>query len=182
MKIAVYPGSFDPVTYGHLDIIARAAQLFDRLYVAVLRHSAKTPFFTTEERVALLTSVTGDLPNVECESFEGLTVAYARSRRASAIVRGLRAVSDFEYELKMAEMNHHLDPGVETIFMMTSSRYSFISSSIVREVASLGGPVDAWVPPAVARRLAERLQRKGKSVYREPHEPRDPPGPARPID
>lgn len=157
MKVAVYPGSFDPVTYGHLDIIQRAAGLFDRLYVAVLRNPAKQALFPVEERVEMLRLVTSHLENVSCESFDGLVVRYAQERQASVIIRGLRAVSDFEAEFKMASMNRSLAPEVETIFMMTNAPYSFVSSSIIKEVASFGGSVGKWVPREVEERLARRL-------------------------
>ncbi|BAS27454.1 pantetheine-phosphate adenylyltransferase [Limnochorda pilosa] len=161
MKVGVYPGSFDPVTYGHLDIVQRAADLFERLYVAVLKNPAKEAFFPVEERVEMLQAVTRHLPNVVCESFEGLVVRYAQERKATAIVRGLRAVSDFEIEFKMASMNRSLAPEMETIFMMTSAPYSFVSSSIIKEVASFGGSVGNWVPREVEERLARRLNRQG---------------------
>ncbi len=158
MKVAVYPGSFDPVTLGHLDIVERAARLFDLLYVGVLVNSQKKDsLFTWEERVAMLEEATAHLSNVRCECFQGLLVAYARSRQAVAIVRGLRAVSDFEYEFKLAAANLHLASDIETIFMMTSHEYSFLSSSIVKEVAQLGGNVHGWVPEGVARRLRKRF-------------------------
>ncbi|MGI6567124.1 MAG: pantetheine-phosphate adenylyltransferase [Firmicutes bacterium] len=157
MKIAVCPGSFDPVTYGHLDIITRACDLFDRIYVAVLDNPAKQALFTAEERVELLRKATEHLDIVVCEQFGGLVVEYAKRRGAVAIVRGLRAVTDFEYELKMASMNHHLDKDVETVFMMTSNEWSFLSSSAVKEVASLGGDISAWVPPCVAEALTKRF-------------------------
>ncbi|NLY52231.1 MAG: pantetheine-phosphate adenylyltransferase [Firmicutes bacterium] len=157
MKIAVCPGSFDPVTNGHLDIITRACDLFDRVYVAVLNNPEKKPLFTAEERVELLKEATAHLDIVVCEQFEGLVVEYAKRRGAVAIVRGLRAVTDFEYELKMASMNHHLDKDVETVFMMTSTEWSFLSSSAVKEVASLGGDISAWVPPCVAEALTKKF-------------------------
>ena len=157
MKIAVCPGSFDPVTNGHLDIITRACDLFDRIYVAVLNNPEKKPLFTAEERVELLKKATAHLDIVIFEQFEGLVVEYAKRRGAVAIVRGLRAVTDFEYELKMASMNHHLDKDVETVFMMTSTEWSFLSSSAVKEVASLGGDISAWVPPCVAEALTEKF-------------------------
>jgi pantetheine-phosphate adenylyltransferase len=162
LRIAVYPGSFDPVTLGHLDIIVRASQLFDKLYVAVLSNSSKRDsFFSWHERVEMLREATADLPKVHCESFQGLAVEYARSRQAQAIVRGLRAVSDFEYELKLAEANRHLAQEIETVFLMTSHQYSFISSSIVREVAQLGGDIDGWVPRNVAEQIAQRYGPRG---------------------
>ncbi len=156
MKIAVCPGSFDPVTYGHLDIITRACDIFDRIYVAVLNNPVKEALFTADERVDMLSKATEHLDTVTCEQFDGLVVEYAKLRGAIAIVRGLRAVTDFEFELKMASMNHHLDKDVETIFMMTSNEYSFLSSSAVKEVASLGGNVSAWVPNCVAEALARK--------------------------
>ena len=157
MAIAVYPGSFDPVTYGHLDIITRAAVIFEELYVAVLENPAKTPLFSVEERLAMLQDACRPLPNVRCEAFSGLVVDYARTKGARVLVRGLRAVSDFEYEFVMATMNRHLNGEVDTVFIMTSSEYAFISSSLVKEVARFGGDVGRWVPPGVARRLRERL-------------------------
>ncbi len=161
MTVAVYPGSFDPVTYGHLDIVARASRLFDRLYVAVLENPAKRALFSVEERLAMLEEACRPYTNVRCESFSGLVVEYAAARQATAIVRGLRAVSDFEYEFVMATMNRHLDDRVETVFIMTSSEYAFVSSSLVKEVASFGGDVSRWVPPGAAKRLRERLATRG---------------------
>lgn len=161
MSVAVYPGSFDPVTYGHLDIITRASQLFDTLYVAVLGNPNKQPLFTVAERLAMLEQACRPLPNVRCESFSGLVVDYARSRQAVAIVRGLRAVSDFEYEFMMATMNRHLEGRVDTVFIMTSAEYAFVSSSLIREVARFGGDVGRWVPPGVAEHLRRRLAPPG---------------------
>lgn len=157
MRIAIYPGSFDPITNGHLDIIRRATRLFDRVYVAVLINTGKRALFSVEERLDMLKESTAGMPGVVCETFDGLAVAYARSRGAIAIVRGLRAVSDFEAEFKMATANNQLDPSIEMVYLMTAKEYAFLSSSIVREVASMRGPVDAWVPPCVARRLKERF-------------------------
>lgn len=153
MRVGVYPGSFDPVTLGHLDIVARAARLFDVLYVAVLANSQKSPLFTAAERVEMLQEATAHHGNVRCETFNGLVVEYAGVRRASAIVRGLRAVSDFEYEFRFTSMNRHLRPDIEILYMMTATEFSFVSSSIVKEVAALGGDVTAWVPPGALRRL-----------------------------
>jgi pantetheine-phosphate adenylyltransferase len=153
---ALCPGTFDPVTNGHLDIIERAAQRFDALIVAVLDNPAKQPLFGVEERVSLLKEVTQDLPNVEVDAFTGLLVDYAERRGAGIVVKGLRAVTDFEYEIQMAQMNHSL-AGVETLFMTTAPQWSFLSSSLVREVARFGGDVSAFVPAVVADRLRERI-------------------------
>ncbi|MFC4305900.1 pantetheine-phosphate adenylyltransferase [Cohnella boryungensis] len=148
-RIAVYPGSFDPVTLGHLDIIQRAAKQFDRLIVAVLNNTTKTPLFSVEERKALLAEVTKEMPNVEIDSFRDLLVRYMRSRHARVIIRGIRSVTDFEYELQMASTNRQLDESIETVFMMTNPKYSYLSSSIVKEIAKFDGPVHDLVPPAV---------------------------------
>jgi pantetheine-phosphate adenylyltransferase len=148
-RIAVYPGSFDPVTFGHLDIIRRAAKQFDRVIVAVLNNTVKTPLFSVQERKDLLAEVTRDLPNVEIDSFRDLLVRYMRSRQAQVIVRGIRSVTDFEYELQMASTNRQLDEGIETVFMMTNPKYSYLSSSIVKEIAKFNGPVMDLVPPVV---------------------------------
>ncbi len=153
MKISVCPGSFDPVTYGHVDIIERACDIFDHVYVAVLNNSAKKPLFTVEERIEMLKLSTKHLSNVTVESFAGLIVEYAKEKGALAIVRGLRAVTDFEYEFKLAAMNRNLDPEIETIFMMTSIEFAFLSSSAVKEVASFGGNVSKWVSNEVAEFL-----------------------------
>jgi pantetheine-phosphate adenylyltransferase, bacterial len=155
--IAVYPGSFDPVTYGHLDIIQRGAKVFDKVIVAVLRNRNKTPLFTVEERVELLKAVTKDIPNVEVDFFHGLLVDYMRQKRARVIIKGLRAVSDFEYEMQMASINRKLNNDVETFFMMTNNQYSFLSSSIVKEVARFGGPVNDLVPPVVEEALRRKF-------------------------
>jgi pantetheine-phosphate adenylyltransferase len=158
---ALCPGTFDPVTNGHLDIIERASRRFDRVLVAVLRNPSKEPMFGTEERVTMLKEACAHLPNVEVDSFSGLLVDYARRRGAVIIVKGLRAVSDYEYEIQMAQMNHRISGGeVETVFMTTSPQWSFISSSLVKEIARFGGPVEGLVPPVVAGRLAERLARE----------------------
>jgi pantetheine-phosphate adenylyltransferase len=158
---ALCPGTFDPVTNGHLDIIERASRRFDRVLVAVLRNPAKDPLFPVEERVAMLKEVCADLANVEVDAFSGLLVDYARQRGAGIIVKGLRAVSDYEYEIQMAQMNHRISGGeVETVFMTTNPQWSFISSSLVKEVARFGGSVEGLVPPVVAERLAERLARE----------------------
>jgi pantetheine-phosphate adenylyltransferase len=153
---ALCPGTFDPVTNGHLDIIERAARRFDAVVVGVLDNPAKQPLFGAEERVALLKEVTLELGNVEVEAFSGLLVEYAKRRGADIVVKGLRAVTDFEYEIQMAQMNHSL-AGVETLFMTTAPQWSFLSSSLVREVARFGGDVGELVPPVVAERLRERF-------------------------
>ncbi|MFD0671790.1 pantetheine-phosphate adenylyltransferase [Cohnella sp. GCM10027633] len=155
-RIAVYPGSFDPVTFGHLDIIRRAAKQFDRLIVAVLNNTSKSPLFSVDERKELLADVTRDLPNVEIDSFRDLLVRYMRSRRAQVIVRGIRSVTDFEYELQMASTNRQLDEGIETVFMMTNPKYSYLSSSIVKEIAKFNGPVQDLVPPAIEAALHKK--------------------------
>ncbi len=155
---ALCPGTFDPVTNGHLDIIERAAERFDALVVAVLDNPEKRPLFSVEERVSLLKEVTARLPNVEVDSFSGLLVDYARRRGAEVVVKGLRAVSDFEYEIQMAQMNHRLG-GLETLFMTTDPQWSFLSSSLVKQVASLGGDVGGLVPDAVRSGLADKLAR-----------------------
>jgi pantetheine-phosphate adenylyltransferase len=153
---ALCPGSFDPPTNGHVDVITRAAAVCERVVVAVVRNPSKTPMFTADERVDLLRRAVAALPNVDVESFEGLLVDFARERGLDVIVKGLRAVSDFEYELQMAQMNHNLS-GVETMFIPTSAEWSFLSSSLVREVARLGGDVTPMIPPVVARALEEKL-------------------------
>lgn len=154
---AVCPGSFDPVTYGHLDIIQRAAKIFDHVIVAVLNNASKQPLFTVEERLDLLRQVTKDIPGVEIDSFDGLLIDYMRRKGANIIVRGLRAVSDFEYELQTASINRKLDDTIETFFMMTNNKYSFLSSSIVKEVAKYGGPVSDLVPPQVELALKQKF-------------------------
>jgi len=159
--IAVYPGSFDPVTHGHLDIIARGAGIFDRVVVAILRNPEKKPAFSLVERVRLLRGAVRGWQNVEVDAFSGLLVDYARERGARVIVRGLRAVSDFEYEFQMALMNRNLDRRIETVFMAPREDYAYVSSGLVKEVAALGGDIRGLVPPAVARALARR-QRGGR--------------------
>jgi pantetheine-phosphate adenylyltransferase len=158
-KIAVYPGSFDPITFGHLDIINRALKIFDEIIIAVARNDRKSPLFTVEERVELIKSVIKDSERARVDTFEGLLVDYARSCKAQAIVRGLRAISDFEYELQMAQINRGISREVETVFLMTSVFYSFLSSSIVKEVHSLQGPIDGLVPPLVKKALDEKFKK-----------------------
>jgi len=157
---ALCPGTFDPVTNGHLDIIERAARRFDALVVAVLDNPSKRPLFTVEERVSMLKEVTQELSNVEVDSFSGLLVEYATRRGAAVVVKGLRAVTDFEFEIQMAQMNHRLG-GVETLFMTTSPQWSFLSSSLVKEVAALGGDISGLVPGVVGERLVEKVGRRG---------------------
>jgi pantetheine-phosphate adenylyltransferase len=158
VRIACCPGTYDPVTNGHLDIVARAAKVFDSVIVAVLVNPGKQPLFTLEERLALLKDASAEIPGVEVDSFEGLLVDYARHRGVSAIVKGLRAVSDFDYELQMAQMNYRL-AGVETMFMTTNPSYSYLSSSLVKDVARNGGDVSGLVPGPVATMLRERASR-----------------------
>ena len=158
----VYPGTFDPITNGHLDIIGRGVHLFDRVVVALLQNADKEPLLPLDERMAIVRSVVARFPNVEVDSFDGLLVDYARARGARAIVRGLRALSDFEYEFQMALMNRRLEPGVETVFMMPSEAWSYVSSRLVKEVARLGGDVSGLVPPEVAARLKTRYAGAGK--------------------
>jgi len=148
-RIAVYPGSFDPVTNGHLDVIRRAAGIFDKVIVGVGRNVGKAPLFTTEERVFLIETAVSELQNVEVQSFDGMLVAFAKQHGASVLVKGLRAISDFEYEFQMALANRHLDPSVETMFLMTSAEYQFLSSSIVKEMVRVGGDCSPLVPSVV---------------------------------
>ncbi|MBI4455761.1 MAG: pantetheine-phosphate adenylyltransferase [Acidobacteria bacterium] len=156
---AIYPGSFDPITNGHLDVIKRCCNLFEKVIVAVLLNAAKTPLFSTAERVRMLREATGHLKNVSVETFEGLLVDYARRKRARVIVRGIRAVSDYEYELQMALMNRRLDDSIETVFMMPAESYSYLSSRLVKEVFLLGGSVNGLVPPTVETALAKKIKR-----------------------
>lgn len=155
---AIYPGSFDPPTYGHLDIIERACNLFDEVVVAILINPSKAPMFTVEERIEILDAVLNShFPQVRVETFAGLLVDFAVKQQAQAIVRGIRAISDYEYELQMALMNRRLAPSVETIFLMAPQEYSFISSRLVKEVFSLGGSVEGFVPPLVIERMKEKI-------------------------
>lgn len=154
--LAIYPGSFDPLTNGHVDIIQRGAKLFDRIVVAILLNVEKSPLFTVAERVDIAREVFGGIANVEVDTFDGLLVEYARRKRAGVIVRGLRAISDFEYEMQMALMNRHLNPEVETVFMMPAEPYTYVSSRLVKEVAALGGSVTNLVPHLVEQRLREK--------------------------
>ncbi|MEA4846556.1 MAG: pantetheine-phosphate adenylyltransferase [Clostridiaceae bacterium] len=158
MKIAVYPGSFDPATNGHLDIIKRSGLLFDKVIVAVLNNPNKHPLFSMEERVDILRRICNGIENVEIDNFSGLLIDYAKSKNANAIVKGLRAVSDFEYELQMAHMNKKLNPDIETIFIMTNSRYSYLSSSLVKEVAQFGGCIRGLVPEILEEEIYKRFR------------------------
>ena len=156
-RVAVCPGSFDPITYGHLDIIERASKVFDKVYISVLKNSSKEGLFTPQERVDMIEEVTKHLENVEVEQFNGLLIDFCHQVGARAIVRGLRAVSDFEYEMQLTSMNRKLDSDIETIYMMTNNNYSFISSSIVKEVAKYGGKIEDVVPPYIANLLEEKF-------------------------
>lgn len=156
-SIAVCPGSFDPITYGHLDIIRRGAKVFDMVYVVVLNNSAKNPLFTVEERLNLIQEVTKDIPNLKVDQFSGLLIEYAKSVNANAIIRGLRAVSDFEYEMQITSMNRVLNEDIETFFIMTNNQYSFLSSSIVKEVAKYNGKISELVPPIVEKELHQKF-------------------------
>ena len=153
---AIYPGSFDPLTNGHLDLIARAAKIFDHLVVAILRNSSKNPLFTVEERVAMLSEGIAEFENVSISTFDGLLVDFAREQKAQAVVRGIRAISDYEYEFQMALMNRRLSPDVETIFLMPDAKYSFVSSRLVKEVFRLGGSVEGLVPKFVIERMKDK--------------------------
>ena len=157
-RLAVYPGSFDPLTNGHVDIIERGVRLFDRIVVAILVNVDKAPLFALEERVEIARSVFKDAPNVEVDTFEGLLVDYARQRQASVIVRGLRAISDFEAELQMALMNRRLNRSIETVFMMPAEPYTYLSSRLVKEVFALGGSIDGLVPAVVEGRLLAKAE------------------------
>ena len=157
--VAVYPGSFDPITFGHVDIATRALKIFPRLVIGVSMNVKKFPLFDLDERVEMWREVMAGDPRVEVDSYVGLLIEYVKQKNARAIIRGLRAVSDFEYEFQMAHMNHKLDSSVETLFMMTGQEHFYVSSQTVKEVASLGGNIDSWVPPLVAKRLREKYGR-----------------------
>ena len=159
MRIAVYPGSFDPVTLGHMDIISRSSKLFDKLIVGVLVNSSKVPLFSAEERVNMIKGVVSEYANVEVRSFDGLLVEFARLCKATAVVRGLRAVTDFEYELQMSQTNHIIAPDIDTIFLTTNLNYAYLSSSVVKEVARYGGDISKFVAPEVRRQVLERYNR-----------------------
>ncbi|HHW69791.1 MAG TPA: pantetheine-phosphate adenylyltransferase [Clostridiales bacterium] len=158
MNIAIYPGSFDPVTNGHLDVIKRSSKIFDKVIVAVARNPNKTPTFSIDERVDFLERVVKSMPNVEVDHFEGLLVDYAREKKCSVIIKGLRAISDFEYEFQMALMNRKLDPSIETLFMMTSYKYSFLSSSMMKEIGKLGGCIKELIPEEILYDVQAKLR------------------------
>lgn len=161
-QIAVYPGSFDPITYGHLDIIQRGLEVFDELIVAVARNSEKRALFTTDERLRMIREVVGENPRLRIDSFDGLLVDYVTKQGARVILRGLRAVSDFEYEFQIAQMNRTVREEIETLFMMTAVPYGYLSSSIVKEVASLHGPIDSFVPATVKAALQQKFSLSGR--------------------
>lgn len=160
MRTAIYPGTFDPITNGHTDIVARAARLFDHVIVAIAGSTSKSTAFSTDERVALAKTVLNAYENVEISRFDGLLVEFAASRKASAVLRGLRAVSDFEFEFQLAGMNRRLDSGIDTVFLTPSEQFLFISSSLIREISALGGNVSEFVHPAVSEALEARLGKK----------------------
>lgn len=162
MLRAIYPGSFDPVTYGHLDIIRRSCKIVDELVVGVLNNNAKMPLFSVEERVKMLKEVTSSLTNVTIVPFDGLLVDFARQMKADFIIRGLRAITDFEYELQMSQTNHKLEPNVETIFLTTNIKYSYLSSTTVKEIAAFGGDISQFVPEVVAEELKNKMKTKGE--------------------
>lgn len=156
--LAIYPGTFDPITYGHIDVVQRATRLFSRVIVLVARNSTKTPLFTDDERIAMIKEVFRGNRNVEVDGFHGLLVHYARRKKASVIIRGLRAVSDFEYEFQMALTNRKLAPTIDTVFLVPHEKYTYLNSTIVREVARLGGDVSDFVPAGVRRRLLAKIR------------------------
>ena len=160
MRIGIYPGSFDPVTFGHLDIILRSSRMFDLLIIAVLNNNVKTPLFSAEERVELIKQVTKNTRNISVEAFEGLLIDFAKKKNASTIVRGLRAVSDFEYELQIAQTNHKLNSDIDTVFLTTSLEYSYLSSSIVREIASYNGDISKFVPKEIIPSILAKYNNK----------------------
>jgi len=160
MSSAIYPGSFDPVTLGHLDIIRRSAEMFDEVIIGVLNNTSKTPLFSVEERVNMLSEVVSDIPNVRVESFGGLLIDFARQNGVKTIIRGLRAVTDFEYELQMAQTNHKLASDVETIFLTTNLQYSYLSSTTVKEVAAFGGDISQFVPDYIEQKVWGKMKHK----------------------
>ena len=161
-RVAIYPGSFDPLTSGHVDIIERGSRIFESIIVAILSNAEKTPLFSEKERIEIIREVFKDRGNVKVETFNGLLVDYAKQKQAHVIVRGLRAVSDFEYEFQMALMNRHLDPSLETVFMMPAEQYTYISSRLIKEVFTLGGEISGLVPPIVETKLREKQKARRK--------------------
>ncbi len=158
MKIAIYPGTFDPITNGHIDILERAIKLFDTVIITIARNSSKNPLFSERERLQLIKKVTKGYPQVEVDSFDGLLVEYARQKNATALVRGLRAISDFEYEFQMALMNRKLNQRLETVFLMPNEKFTYLNSNIIRELSRLGGDVSDFVPPVVRKALQEKMK------------------------
>lgn len=158
MRIGIYPGSFDPITLGHLDVIIRSAKLVDKLIIGVLNNSSKNPLFTAEERVNMLKEVTKNMPNVEVEAFDGLLVDFADLKKADVIVRGLRAITDFEYELQLAQTNHKINPRIDTVFLTTSVQFSYLSSSVVREIALYGGDITDFVPGEILDTILKKFK------------------------
>ena len=157
MKIAIYPGSFDPITYGHLDILKNASDIFDKVIIAVAHNGAKTGFLTTEERVKLIKESIKDMPNVEVDSFEGLTIEYAKKQNATVLIRGLRAVSDFEFEMQLSQTNSALSSDIKTVFLTTKPKYNFISSSTIKEIWQNGGDISKFVPEPVFEYLKSKV-------------------------
>ena len=160
MLRAIYPGSFDPVTFGHLDIIGRSSKIADEVIVGVLCNKSKRPLFSVEERVKMLEEVTKDLPNIKVVPFDGLLVDFAKQMNANAVIRGLRAITDFEYELQMAQTNHKLSDSVETIFLTTNLNYSYLSSTIVKEVAAFGGDISQFVPEVIMHKIKDKMSQE----------------------
>ena len=163
MSVAVYPGSFDPVTLGHLDIIERSAKIMDKVIVGVLKNNSKTPLFSVEERVNMLKNITKDMPNVEVSSFDGLLVDFVQQQKADVIVRGLRAITDFEYELQMSQTNRVIASQIDTIFLTTNLKYSYLSSSIVKEIAEFDGDIKEFLHPMVAEQVRKKLDEMKKA-------------------
>ena len=163
MRTAIYPGSFDPVTYGHIDIIKRSAKMVDKLIIGVLSNSSKTPLFSVEERVNMLKNITKDMPNVEVSSFDGLLVDFVQQQKADVIVRGLRAITDFEYELQMSQTNRVIAPEIDTIFLTTNLKYSYLSSSIVKEIAEFDGDIAEFLHPMVADQVRKKMDEMKKA-------------------
>lgn len=158
MKIAIYPGTFDPITYGHIDIIERARDIFDKVIVMIAQNPEKQPLFSNSERVIMIKKVLGKYKNIEVDSYDGLLVEFAKRKKATAIVRGLRAVSDFEYEFQMALMNRKLEDNITTVFLMPHEKYTYLNSSLVREIARLGGDVTEFIPPVVRQILSKKIK------------------------